>query len=139
MKSKLKIYTSFVSPLTLHEFMEKDLLPIFIVRNISNSELIGNYSRTPVHCYQLSPSTDLYRKKRDNLITEEEFEKLYAIEMSNVDLESIVKDWELLAECSGAKGLVLLNYGSSETYRKTLRDILNGSEIFEQQVQEILL
>ena len=33
MKTDLKIYTSFVSPLTLPMFIKSDLLPIFIIRN----------------------------------------------------------------------------------------------------------
>lgn len=140
-KSELKIYTSFVSPLSLPEFIEKGLLPIFIVRSISNSSLIGCYEGSPVHMKDLAPSSILFRKKRDNLITLEEFKKLYAIEISKISLERILKDLEMLVDVSGASGVVLLGYGSSrdQCHRSILADIINESGLLEFRIKEILL
>ena len=134
MKTDLKIYTSFVSPLTLPMFTENGLLPIFIIRNISNSKLIGKYSRTKVHCKFLAPSTELFRLRRDNKITNEEYQKRYAIEISDIDLESLIREWELLAECAGAKGIVLLS-----CHRGTLRAILNSSGVLINKAEEIIV
>lgn len=140
MKSDLKIYTSFVSPLTLPEFISKELLPIFIIRNISNSSLIGKYSDTPIHVKELSPSNELFREKRDRRITQEEFEKRYAIEISEVNLEKQLQKLEQLAQCSGAKGIVLLGYGSNyeNCHRRVLSDILNNSGLLNNRVREII-
>lgn len=141
MKSSLKIYTSFVSPATLKEFMAKGLLPIFIIRNIKTSELIGDWSDTPVHYKDLSPTSELFRLKRDKKITVEEFQKRYAIEISHVNLESVLRNWELLCECSGARGIVLLGYGSDDKvcHRSTLRTIINNSALLEEPIKEVLL
>jgi len=140
-RSDLKIYTSFVSPTTLREFTKNDLLPIFIIRNIESSELIGKYSGTAIHLRELAPSTELFRKKRDSIITIEEFKKLYSVEISKINLKDIVKKLELLATCSQAKGIVLLGYGSScsKCHRSILGDILNSSDLLNNKVQEILI
>lgn len=141
MKSELRIYTSFVSPLTLPQFTASDYLPIFIIRNIGNSVLIGKYSGTKIHCRELAPSTELFRLRRDKFITNEEYQKRYAKEIFEVDLEKIIKDWELLVECSGARGIILLGYGSDDSlcHRSTLRDILNSSGIFINRVEPFIL
>lgn len=141
MKSELKVYTSFVSPLSLPEFIDKGLLPIFIVRSIGNSELIGKYNGSPVHFRHLAPSVDLFRKKRDRLITLDEFKKSYAIEVSKVPLDRVLEDLESLVEISGASGVVLLGYGSSREncHREVLANILNESGLLGNRVKEILL
>ena len=141
MKTDLKIYTSFVSPLTLPMFIKSDLLPIFIIRNISNSTLIGPYSGTKIHCKVLAPSTELFKKKREAEITIEEFKKLYALEIAEVDLEQILHEWELLVECSGAKGIVILVFGSKDEicHRSVLRSILNSSGLLNNRVAEVLI
>lgn len=140
-KIDLKVYTSFVSPLTLDEFVKKGLLPIFILRCISNSDLIGKYSNTPVHLKELSPSTSLFRSKRDNYITLEEYKKQYAIEMSNVDLTETLKKLSMIANIADAKGVVLLGYGSSNElcHRSTLAEILNKSGLLVDRVKEIII
>ena len=141
MKSELIIYTSFVSPLSLPEFIEKGLLPIFIIRSIGNSNLIKSYEGSPVHMKDLSPSSELFRKKRDKLITIDEFKKLYAIEISNVSLERVIKDLEMLVEISGASGVVLLGYGSNKDicHRGVLSNILNESGLLVNRIKEIIV
>lgn len=140
MKSDLKIYTSFVSPLTLPEFISKGLLPIFIIRNISNSSLIGKYSDTPIHMKELAPSNELFREKRDKRITQEEFEKRYAIEISEINLEKQLQKLEQLVQCSDASGVVLLGYGSSydSCHRQVLSSILNNSGLLNNRIKEII-
>jgi uncharacterized protein YeaO (DUF488 family) len=89
----------------------------------------------------LSPSTELFRQKRDNQITNDEFQKKYALEISEVNLDRLIKDWELLAKCSGANGIVLLGFGSNDgiCHRSTLRSLLNNSGLLENRVVEILV
>ena len=100
MKSELKINTSFVSPLTLEKFKASNILPIFIIRNIDRSDLIGKYSGSPVHFKELSPSSELFRRKRDKTISIEEFKKLYVIEITGkVDLKKIIDRLESLVSC----------------------------------------
>lgn len=142
MKSELKINTSFVSPATLERFMSNNILPIFIVRNIENSELIGQYSGSPVHLKELSPSNELFRKKRDKVLSIDEFKKLYAIEITErVDLKKIIDKLESLVELSGARSVVLLGYGSDydSCHRSVLAKILNGSGLLEKPVKELVV
>lgn len=142
MKSELKINTSFVSPATLERFRSNNILPIFIVRNIENSELIGQYSGSPVHLKELSPSNELFRKKRDKALSIDEFKKLYAIEITErVDLKRIIDKLESLVELSGARSVVLLGYGSDydSCHRSVLAKILNGSSLLEKPVKELVV
>lgn len=142
MKSELKINTSFVSPATLEKFRSNNILPIFIVRNIENSELIGQYSGSPVHLKELSPSNELFRKKRDKALSIDEFKKLYAIEITErVDLKRIIDKLESLVELSGARSIVLLGYGSDydSCHRSVLAKILNGSGLLEKPVKELVV
>lgn len=142
MKSELKINTSFVSPATLERFRSNNILPIFIVRNIENSELIGQYSGSPVHLKELSPSNELFRKKRDKALSIDEFKKLYAIEITErVDLKRVVDKLESLVELSGARSVVLLGYGSDydSCHRSVLAKILNGSGLLEKPVKELVV
>lgn len=142
MKSELKINTSFVSPATLERFRSNNILPIFIVRNIENSELIGQYSGSPVHLKELSPSNELFRKKRDKVLSIDEFKKLYAIEITErVDLKRIIDKLESLVELSGARSVVLLGYGSDydSCHRSVLAKILNGSGLLEKPVKELVV
>ena len=142
MKSELKINTSFVSPATLERFRSNNILPIFIVRNIENSELIGQYSGSPVHLKELSPSNELFRKKRDKALSIDEFKKLYAIEITErVDLKRIIDKLESLVELSGARSIVLLGYGSvyDSCHRSVLAKVLNGSGLLEKPVKELVV
>lgn len=142
MKSELKINTSFVSPATLERFRSNNILPIFIVRNIENSELIGQYSGSPVHLKELSPSNELFRKKRDKALSIDEFKKLYAIEITErVDLKRIIDKLESLVELSGARSVVILGYGSDydSCHRSVLAKILNGSGLLEKPVKELVV
>lgn len=142
MKSGLKINTSFVSPATLEKFRSNNILPIFIVRNIDNSKLIGQYSGSPVHLKELSPSNELFRKKRDNAVSIDEFKKLYAIEVTErVDLKKVIDKLESLAELSGAKSIVLLGYGSdyNSCHRSVLAKLLNESGLLEKLVKELVV
>ena len=70
-----------------------------------------------------------------------QYQKRYAIEISDVDLESLIREWELLAECAGAKGIVLLGYGSNDLscHRGTLRAILNSSGVLINKAEEIIV
>lgn len=142
MKSELKINTSFVSPATLERFRSNNILPIFIVRNIENSELIGQYSGSPVHLKELSPSNELFRKKRDKALSIDEFKKLYAIEITErVDLKRVIDKLESLVELSGARSVVILGYGSDydSCHRSVLAKILNGSGLLEKPVKELVV
>ena len=117
-------------------------MPIFIVRNIENSELIGQYSGSPVHLKELSPSNELFRKKRDKALSIDEFKKLYAIEITErVDLKRVIDKLESLVELSGARSIVLLGYGSDydSCHRSVLAKILNGSGLLEKPVKELVV
>ena len=83
----------------------------------------------------------LSNEKHSLSLTNEEYQKRYAIEISDIDLESLIREWELLAECAGAKGIVLLGYGSNDLscHRGTLRAILNSSGVLINKAEEIIV
>ena len=141
MKTGLRIYTSFVSPVTLRMVISNELLPIFILRSIHNSELIGKWSGSAVHMAELSPSTELFRARRDGHIGMEEFNKNYVIEISKVNLVKTLKTLETLVKVSGAVGVVLMGYGSDRNlcHRGILADILNDSGFLWNPVKEIVV
>lgn len=141
MSYQLRIVTSYVSPLNLKIFPENGYLPIFIIRSIHNSSLIGKYSGTVVHMKELSPSSELFRAKKDGLIDREEFVKRYIIEMSNINLLDMVNKFNYLASLSGAKGVVLMGYNSDdrECHRSVLRDLLNDTGLLSNRVVELIV
>ena len=142
MKTNFDVYTSFVSPWTWkHLVLEGNYLPIFAIRNIKNSNVIGHLSDTAVHFKELSPSNSLYQAKRDNKISLEDFQKRYLIELSNISVESIVERFKQLFDVSGAKGLIIFGYGSnSETcHRSILASMLNLSGLFRNNIEELKL
>lgn len=139
MKSNLKIYTSFVSPKNLTNIIEDNLLPIFILRNIKNSKLIGKYSDTAIHFKNLAPSDKLYQIRRDKLITREEYEKRYIIELSEQpNFQNIIKKLEQLTELCSANGVVILDYGfgNNESHRNILSNLLNNLDILNYKITE---
>lgn len=141
MKSKLKIYTSYVSPMTLRAIVDNNLLPVFVIRSIYNSQLIGRWSDTAIHFKNLAPSDKLFQSRRDGLITELEFKKYYVIEMSRVNFQETIKKLDNLAQLSGANGVVLMGYSSSyeSCHRKLLSELLNGSGLLENTIKELII
>jgi len=139
MKSNLKIYTSFVSPKNLTDIINNNLLPIFIIRYIKKSELIGKYSDTAIHFKNLAPSDRLYQIRRDRKISREEYEKRYIIELSEQpNFQNIIKKLEQLTELCNADGVVLLDYGSDdrESHRNILSELLNNLDILNYKITE---
>lgn len=141
MSYQLQVKTSFVSPMTLKVLPEYGYLPIFIIRNIGNSNLIGKYSGTAIHMRELAPSNELFRERRDNLISFEEFSKKYIIEMSEVNFVSVIDRLNYLANLSDARGVVLMGYGSDDKncHRSILSGILNNMKILDDRVTELIL
>ena len=124
-----KLFMSFVSPNTLDFFINSGLLPIFIIRNIKTSDLIGKYSETALHIKELSPSNELYQRMRDGLLSFEEYAKKYTIEMSEVNLYSVIEKIKTLIRLSGAKTAILLDYNGKFYHHSILAGILNNMGI----------
>lgn len=141
MSYQLQVKTSFVCPMNTFILPKCGYLPIFIIRSIYRSDLIGKYSGTAVHMKELAPSNELFRAKRDGLIGMEEFAKRYIIEMSEVNLRDVISRFDYLASLSGAKGVVLMGYGSDDTlcHRSILRDLLNDTGLLIERVTEIIV
>ncbi len=70
---QLQVKTSFVSPVTLKIFTENGYLPIFIIRNISNSELIGKYNGTAVHFRNLAQVQNYLEQRETGLLILQNF------------------------------------------------------------------
>ena len=115
----LKIYTSFVSPITFKMFLDKNILPIFMIRSIWNSSLIGKYEGTCIHFKDLAPSTDLYRSIRDRKISEGEFMGKFAEElMERIEPKKILERIEYLASLCETQEAVLLGFGTKDPLRQ---------------------
>lgn len=136
----LKVYTSFVTAENLIKLMEQNYLPIFILRSIGRSDTIGKYSNTSIHVKDLSPSDDLFHKKRDNDIDFATFSKQYIEEIcTNIkDFHELIKNLCFLARISNAKGIVLMGYGKDyeTSHRKVLSDFLNSQNFFDNKITE---
>jgi uncharacterized protein YeaO (DUF488 family) len=141
MKTDLKIYTGFVSPVTVPELIKNNYLPIFIIRSIKNSQVIGKYEGTTIHFKELAPSYELFHELRDGKIGREEFEKRYIIEISKINLFETVKKLDYLAKLSNAKGVVLMGYGSdrNKCHRSILGSMLFNTGALKNPVKELVL
>lgn len=131
----LKLLTSFVSPSTLDFFIQSDYLPIFILRNIKNSELLRKYSETAVQIKELSPSNELYQSMRDGLLSLEEYQKRYVIEMSEINLYEIIERIETLVKLAGAKTAILLDYSGNFFHHNLLSGIFANMGV---EMEEVL-
>lgn len=134
----IEIITSFVTPYTLKYFIKNDLLPIFILRSIHNSELIGKYSDSAVHLKDLSPSNELFQARRDRKIEIEEYKQRYLDEIKHIDFNQIIKRLINLKDISGAKGIVLMSYGGNPVgcHRTFLAEYLNNSGLLKNKITE---
>ena len=134
----IEISTSFVSPYTLNYFIKNNILPIFILRSIHNSELIGKYSDSAVHFKDLSPSNELFQARRDRKIEIEEYKQRYLDEIKHIDLNQVLHRLTNLQEISGAKGVVLMSYGGNPIgcHRTFLSEYLNNSGLLENKITE---
>lgn len=128
MATNLKYWTSFVSPAMMEALPKNNILPIFVIRTISNSSLIGKYSGTSIHVKELAPSYDLFKSyKYDGLISREEFEKKYLIELSQTNVLKIMNRITGMAYSCKAIGVAFLGYGKyEEDYRDILSTFLEG-------------
>lgn len=128
MTTNLKYWTSYVSPATMESLPQNNILPIFVIRTIANSSLIGKYSGTSIHLRELAPSYELFKSyKYDSQITREEFEKRYLIELSQINILKIMDRIEGMARSCNATGVVFMGYGKyDEDYRNILAEFLEG-------------
>ena len=138
MKSNLKILTSYVSRENLDRFVKSEILPIFIIRNISGSRLISQYSGTILQFKQLSPQTELFQRYRSGEIDFERYQKEYVIGLAGLNYSNLIKRLEYLQELSGANSVVLLGYEKDPDmcHRTLLSDILNRTGLLEIEVRE---
>lgn len=141
MKSNLSILTSYVTVDNLDYAVKKlNLLPIFILRSIKNSELIGKYSNSAVHFRNLSPSSILFQAYRDGLVGWTEYKKRFLIELSEIKLYEVITKLESLCNISSASGVVLFAYDENPeiSHRSILSEFINNSEILEKQITEMI-
>ena len=103
MKSQLQIYTSFVSVKNLKRCTELNLVPIFVMKKIFNSEIIGIYSGTALHFPELSPSNSLYHSYIDNDIDFNTYTESYKEELLNLDLSEVSSRLEMLTDLCEVK------------------------------------
>lgn len=138
MKSNLKILTSYVSRENLDKFVKSEILPIFIIRNISGSRLISQYSGTILQFKQLSPQTELFQRYRRGEIDFDRYQKEYVIGLAGLNYSNLIKRLEYLQELSGANSVVLLGYEKDPDmcHRTLLSDILNRTGLLEIEVRE---
>jgi len=141
MKTNLKIYTSFINRENIEKIVERELLPIFIVRSIGKFDYLEKWSNTPLHFRELSPSYELYWLWRDGKIDYELFCKRFIIELSSLDFQDIVLRLENLAKASNARGVVLLGIGENKdnSHRTIISDILWETKYLIQKPEELIL
>lgn len=138
---KLKIKTSFVSPVTMEKFSNNNWLPFFCLRSIYKSPLIGKYTDTSIHLKELSPSSILYQKFRDEILNKNEYFEEFKKEIQDINIRGILEKIEYMVDLCDAEGAVLLTYGtdSNISHRSVLRDLINDLNILETPIEEYIL
>lgn len=134
MKSNLKIYITSLKEDILGDIKNNNYLPIFAIRRISKSPVIGRYSNTPVHFPSLAPSDELMEKLEKNTIETERFEKECIIELSRVSIQDTVKKLEYLSDRNNSAGVVIVTEG--DTYKNGLLLVLKYSGFLIKEVEE---
>ena len=139
MESNLKIYTSSITKENIDNSISKNLLPLFIPRNLIGNDLVGKYSGSAIHLRMLSPSGSLWWKRKSGEIDFETFSKNYMIELSSLNFQTIIKKLESLSEVSNADGVVLFDFDEtpSESCRFILSELFNKSGILTKTVEEL--
>lgn len=138
-RKNLPVWTSFVSKKNLNYFKEHNILPIFIARTITNSDLIGKWQGTPVHFSELAPSPKLLRDwKTFDKIQKPEFEKRFLRELSGVNPWKIFRRLDILCHLGKADGIVLLGYGfdPENDHRSVVAKYLNSSYLIDTPITE---
>lgn len=141
-KSNLKIRTSFVTQGNMEALTKSEWLPVFIIRSIKNSQIIGKYDGTPIHLYWLAPRPQLFHRWRDKEISFEEYSKQYSKDIQDsVGFSSLISRLEILRQTSGAKGIVLMGYGEdvNNCHRGILAKMINESGILEEPIKEFII
>lgn len=142
MNPNLKVRTSFVSPDNMEILVREGWLPVFIIRNIQNSTLIGKYSRSSVHYFWLAPSSTLFHRWRDGEISLEDYHKYYLAEVvNNISVEETLEKFDILLRASGAKGIVMMGYGedSKKCHRSTLAKLINSLGYLNEPIKELVI
>lgn len=142
MKSDLKIRTAYVSAGNLEALIQAEWLPVFIIRSIKNSPLIGKYHGTPVHLYWLAPHPEVFHLYRDKKIDFDEYADIYADDiLRSVKFPRLIETLEILRTASSAKGIVLMGYGEdmNKCHRSILAQILNESGLLEHPIKEFVI
>ncbi len=139
MKSNLKVYTSYVSEENIEYFSKEDILPVFIIRNISNSPIISKWSGSPIHIKDLSPRTELFQRYKRGIIDFDTYIREYVIGLASVNFYGLMKRLETLATSTGAKGIVLMGYVTDpeKCHRKVLGEMIDLTGYFDGPVEEI--
>lgn len=139
--SNLQIYTSFVSVKNLKRCVtDLNLVPVFAMKKIFNSEIIGIYSDTALHFYELSPSNDLYHAFVDGDIDIDTFREDFKSELDrDLNLLDCIKRLETMVRVSEASGVVIMTFGYDprKGYRPAIVEYLNDSGLLKKPVYEI--
>lgn len=135
----LKLWTSYITPESFNEFILKNILPIFIARNISNSGLIGSWQDTSVHFPELAPRPDLLRFWKYQGMSTEEFDKLFTEDLKKVDIFKILEKINMMCGICNSKGAVLLGYGEDpmKDHRHTVMNYINSLGILFSNITEL--
>ena len=85
---------------------------MFIIRNMRDSKLIGQYSDTCLHLRNLSPSTELLHRFKNNIINREEYKDQYLLEIvsRNISFSDLIMKFSVLDKMVSSSGIVLLGY-----------------------------
>ena len=139
MKSKIEIFTSYISEENIERIKKMNLLPIFVIRSMGRLGYIEKWAGTPLHFRELAPSKELFREYRSGNIDLETYFKKFVIELADIDFQSIILRLENLVESSGADGICLCGLGENldESHRSILSDILWRTRYLEFKPSEI--
>lgn len=124
----MKLYTYYASKDSLDNFIRLGIIPTIILRNIRESNILMPYADTYVHLRELSPSTDLFQKFKNNQIDVEEYHYQYLIELldRHISTFNLYKKFKSLCRICNTDKIVLLGYSIDPNYchRRALAEFL---------------
>ena len=126
----MKIYTSYISKENLEELIRLNYLPMFIIRNMRDSKLLGPYSDTCLHLRELSPSTELLQEFKGGMIDREEYRRRYLLEIIDrrLSISDLMTKFRTLDSIVSSSGIVLLGYSKDPKFchREFLAEFLES-------------
>lgn len=134
----LKLWTSYVEKDLFRKYVDLEILPIFISRNLLGNQLVAGWNNTSVHFPELSPTPELFKAWKYGSLSEEKFKELFRRELKETDIRGILEKISVMCSICNATGAILLGYGEDITkdYRRIVSEYIDSTGILQETIEE---